>query len=57
VSFALASLPFVELLRNGALDDARVVIGGHARVVSPDLAAAVVLQLRRGTPVVAIPLE
>lgn len=41
----------------GTLDDARVVIGGHARVVSPALAAAAVLQLRRGTPVATIPLE
>lgn len=41
----------------GTLDDARVVIGGHAHVVSPALAEAVVLQLRRGSPAVAIPLE
>ncbi|MEU6350106.1 hypothetical protein ABZ896_12345 [Streptomyces sp. NPDC047072] len=41
----------------GTLDDARVVIGGHARVVSSALAAAAVLQLRRGTPAVAVPLE
>ena len=39
------------------LDDARIVIGGHAHVVSPALAEAAVLQLRRGSPAVAVPLE
>jgi hypothetical protein len=39
------------------LDAARIVIGGHARLVSPALATAATIQLRHGTPAVAVPLE
>ncbi|WNI20015.1 hypothetical protein [Actinacidiphila sp. ITFR-21] len=39
------------------LDDVRIVIGGRARLVSPALATAATIQLRHGTPAVAVPLE
>ncbi|WP_329155737.1 hypothetical protein OIU91_41035 (plasmid) [Streptomyces sp. NBC_01456] len=41
----------------GTLDDARIVIGGHAKVVSSALATAVAVQLRHGSPAGAVPLE
>ncbi|WP_394426369.1 hypothetical protein [Streptomyces sp. SGAir0957] len=41
----------------GTLDDARIVIGGHAGVVKSALATAAAVQLRHGSPVCAVPLE
>ncbi|GAA1213184.1 hypothetical protein [Streptomyces rhizosphaericus] len=41
----------------GTLDDARIVIGGHARVVSSALVTAAAVQLRHGAPACAVPLE
>ncbi|MFF4534286.1 hypothetical protein ACFY1P_34065 [Streptomyces sp. NPDC001407] len=39
------------------LDDARIAIGGHAKLVNAALATAATIQLRHGTPADAIPLE
>ncbi|TGB05591.1 hypothetical protein [Streptomyces sp. MZ04] len=41
----------------GTLDDARLVIGGHAKVVSSALATAAALQQRHSAPAFAVPLE
>lgn len=39
------------------LDEARIVIGGHAGVIGPALATAATIQLRHPTPVHAVRLE
>ncbi|WP_424892189.1 hypothetical protein [Streptomyces sp. XH2] len=39
------------------LDDARIVIGGRAKVIGAALATAAAIQLRHGAPVNAVPLE
>ncbi|RLU82560.1 hypothetical protein CTZ27_30020 [Streptomyces griseocarneus] len=43
--------------RLSTLDDARIAIGGHAKVVDAVLATAATIQLRHGTPANAVPLE
>jgi len=43
--------------RLGTLDDARIVIGGHAGVVASALATAATIQLRHAAPVQVVVLE
>ncbi|MEU5661935.1 hypothetical protein [Streptomyces longwoodensis] len=43
--------------RLATLDDARITIGGHAKLVSSALATAATIQLRQGRPAHTVPLE
>ncbi len=43
--------------RMGTLDEVRIVIGGHAKLVNAALATAATIQLRHVAPVNAVPLE
>ncbi|HWU05359.1 MAG TPA: hypothetical protein VN520_02970 [Streptomyces sp.] len=43
--------------RLATLDDARITIGGHAKLVSSALATAATIQLRQGRPAHMVPLE
>lgn len=39
------------------LDDARITIGGHAKLISSTLATAATIQLRQGSPALVAPLD
>ncbi|MDW4912550.1 hypothetical protein [Streptomyces californicus] len=43
--------------RLATLDDARITIGGHAKLVSSALVTAATIQLRQGRPAHTVPLE